>query len=323
MSAHAVACGHSCPRRVAGGLLPPRGTVLLSDMGQQIPILTRELAQAAAALVHQDTPISHDQLDRLFSGVGLASGDPGAAGHGKTKRLRAVLDYAMAGDRKAGARLVARLVASLRGCGGFRADAASFIGEAGYLNLRDAFRASGFDLDRGGEIRQRVLDENDALESDEVLLSYVRRIQRGVDDAPLLTGTGKDLLEAAARRALHRAGRTYPGHDFPGVLYHAFAAAELPAPSSRAIQTLGAELNGDPRPRVCELLYLLGLTLNQLRNREGTGHGRAFLPSIDDDEAKTAAKSMALISEILLQRQGRASGRDRPARDHAAQSQRR
>ncbi|MDX6707421.1 MAG: hypothetical protein QOI48_3267 [Solirubrobacteraceae bacterium] len=262
-------------------------------------MLTWPVAQAAAQLVHQDSPISHDQLEQLFAGAGLAGADPGP-GQGKAKRMRAVMDYAMARDRKAGALLVYRLVCSIRGHGGFREGDAAHIGEARYLNLRDAYRASNFELDRDGELRPRLLDAAPPLESDEVLRAYVRRIQQGATDAPLVTGTGKDLLDATARRVLEVQGGTYRGHDFPGTLFHAFCAAGLPTPPSSAIEMLTRDLSNDPRDRFKQVLYLLDCALNQLRNDQGTGHGRAFAPTVSDLEATVAAKGMALISELLL-----------------------
>jgi len=265
----------------------------------KIPNLTWPIAQAASQLIHQDSPISHDEFGRLVEGVGLRDADPGTA-RGKAKRMRAVMGHAMNEDRKAGARLVYRLIASIRGRGGFREGDPAYIGETTYLNLRDAFRASNIELDRDGELRPRLLDDVSALESDEVLKTYVERIQKGTTDAPLVTGSGKDLLEATARRVLDAQGTSYAGHDFPGTLFHAFAAANLQTPPSAAIETLHKTLSSDPRERFKQLLYLLGCGVNQLRNAEGTGHGRAFSPSVTELEAKLAAKAMALISELLL-----------------------
>jgi len=47
-------------------------------------------------------------------------------------------------------------------------------------------------------------------------------------------------------------------------------------------------------------LYELGCAVNNLRNKQGTGHGRPFLPTVSDNEAKAAIESMGMISEFLL-----------------------
>lgn len=48
------------------------------------------------------------------------------------------------------------------------------------------------------------------------------------------------------------------------------------------------------------VLYDLGCSINNLRNKQGTGHGRPFLPLINDHEAKVAIESMGMISEYMM-----------------------
>jgi hypothetical protein len=47
-------------------------------------------------------------------------------------------------------------------------------------------------------------------------------------------------------------------------------------------------------------LYELACAVNRLRNREGTGHGRPFLPSVTQTQARTAIQSMGLVAARLL-----------------------
>jgi len=47
-------------------------------------------------------------------------------------------------------------------------------------------------------------------------------------------------------------------------------------------------------------LYELGCAVNRLRNTEGTGHGRPFLPNVTDGEARTAVEAMGMIAGRLL-----------------------
>jgi hypothetical protein len=37
-----------------------------------------------------------------------------------------------------------------------------------------------------------------------------------------------------------------------------------------------------------------------MRNKEGTGHGRPWLPAITDNQAKMAVQLMGMVSELLL-----------------------
>jgi len=265
----------------------------------RIPSLTDDVAFAAIRLVDASRPPSHDELSRLIAGVNLSVADPGPE-IGKVKRMRAVMDNAMARDRAAGARLVSRLIATVRSNGGFRADSEMCIGRDTYTNLRDAYRAVGYELDEDGQLRPRLLDSVPATESHEVLRTYVQRIRTGAMDAPLVTGTGKDLLEATARKINDDNGATYAGHDFPGTLFHAFRVIGLEAPPQNVIETLARDLHPDPRRRVEQALYILGCEVNRLRNAEGTGHGRPWAANVAEIEARTAAQAMALISERLL-----------------------
>jgi hypothetical protein len=48
-------------------------------------------------------------------------------------------------------------------------------------------------------------------------------------------------------------------------------------------------------------LYDLACAINRLRNREGTGHGRPFLVTVTDEQARIAVESMGLVAGRLLE----------------------
>lgn len=82
--------------------------------------------------------------------------------------------------------------------------------------------------------------------------------------------------------------------NFEGLIGQAFTALDLATRHHpRAVS--------EPIRREFERhLYDLALDINRLRNREGTGKGRAFLPSVTTAEARAACQAMALISDYLL-----------------------
>ena len=47
-------------------------------------------------------------------------------------------------------------------------------------------------------------------------------------------------------------------------------------------------------------MYDLACAINRLRNKQGTGHGRPWLPDLDQDEAKAAIELIGTISERML-----------------------
>jgi Abortive infection C-terminus len=161
-------------------------------------------------------------------------------------------------------------------------------------------RAEGWELDPDGSLRPLFLENLEGRDLDRALRAYVRRAQVGATDAALVTGTGKDLLEATARRVLDNAGDGYPGHDFPGTLYHAFCAVGLVPPSPATVAAVQRELSDDARTRLVEVLFILGCVVNTLRNQQGTGHGRPFPAEVTEIESRAAVAAMGLISDLLL-----------------------
>ena len=83
--------------------------------------------------------------------------------------------------------------------------------------------------------------------------------------------------------------------NFPMTLYHAFYAEGLATPPGDLLDAWENKLHPDPRKRLEQTVHLVGLAVNKLRNREGTGHGRPFLPSVTDKEAKVAIEAMGLV----------------------------
>lgn len=241
---------------------------------------------------------SHSEIGFQIQRAGLETADPNAQDGppvGKEKRVRATLSWALEHDPAAGELLVARLISHLRARGGFRSDSANYVGADAIRNAANAFKTEGYELTEDGELRPLVLDNLSGAALTEALESYVRRAKRGSADAALVTGTGKDLLEATAAHVLVERYASYPeGSNFPMLLGQAFDALDLATPHH-------PKKPGEPPQKSVErAMYELACTINRLRNKEGTGHGRPWLPSVTDDEAKVAVELMGVIAERLL-----------------------
>ncbi|MDP2663510.1 MAG: abortive infection family protein, partial [Dehalococcoidia bacterium] len=240
---------------------------------------------------------SHSDLEFQIQRAQLTAGDPKAQGQlvGKAKRIRGVLSWALENDVQAGGRFVASLISLLRGCGGFREASPNFVGAQVIKDAADAFRAEGYELASDGDLRPLLLDNLSGTALSDVLDAYVRRAKRGASDAALVTGTGKDLLEAVAAHVLQeRWGSVPSGGNFPTLLGQAFVALGLATPQD-------AQQPGEPAKRRLErALYEAGCAVNHLRNKEGTGHGHPWLTSVSDSQARTAIELMGVISELLV-----------------------
>jgi hypothetical protein len=276
----------------------------------KIPALTDAIAQAVAGLFDADRRPAHSDLDRLFARAGLQDGDPKHHDPnlmiGKRKRVLAVLTHALDNNRGAGSKLVAQLLGAVRGVGGFRTTSEDYVGGEVVRNARAAFRDQGFELDEDGNLSPISLENLEGAELSDALRLYIRRARAGHQDAALVTGTGKDLLEATSRHVLVSARGEYDERmNFPMTLYHAFYARDLATPPGDVLNAWEQKLDADPRRRLEQTLHLVGLAVNKLRNTEGTGHGRPFLPTVTEREAKLTIESMGLVAELLLEKKKR------------------
>jgi hypothetical protein len=237
---------------------------------------------------------SHGDLTFVFEKAGLARADRENR-MGKEKRVRHVLSWALEHDEEAGERLVGSLIEQIRASGGFRPQSPNYVGEDAVANAREAFASEGLELTVSGELRRKLLPSLDTPETPAVLLQYVRRAIRGSQDAALVAGTGKDLLEATAGYVLVVTyGRYDEQANFPTLLGQAFVALDLATPAN----------SREPDERawrdVERQLFAAACAVNRLRNSEGIGHGRPFLPSVSDDDACIATQTMGTVAQLLL-----------------------
>jgi hypothetical protein len=243
---------------------------------------------------------SHEELTRMFQRTRLHEYDPLEPGVvvGKMKRCREVLSQAIDQNQEAGEQLVKMIMGAVKASGGFRDTSENYAGNDLVEATRQAFRATGYELDPEGNLRPVLLENLTGPNATEALMSYVRRARVGSTDAALVVGTGKDLMEATARHVLVQTTGTYPDHgNFPATLFQAFERLGLACPGQPMINGLD---NQNPKKAVEQAICLLGMAVNRLRNAEGTGHGRPYLTSVSDEEAHLATQAMGIVSQFLL-----------------------
>lgn len=214
---------------------------------------------------------------------------------GKAKRVRATLSWAFEFEPENAEIFVARLISLIRAKGGFRQDSPNFVGSNAIKDAVDALRAEGYLLTLEGELQPLTLDSLTGNEMTAALEAYVRRARRGSHDAALLVGTAKDLLEATAAHIIFERFGQYPQHaNFPTLLGQAFTFLGLATPQ---LPVQGGE---PPQRRLERALYEAGCSVNALRNKEGTGHGRPWLSNVSENEARAAIQLIGIVSEFLL-----------------------
>lgn len=237
---------------------------------------------------------THSSIEFHITKARLSAGDPLKTGQvvGKAKRVRGVLSWGMEHAPQAAGQFAESLIATIRGCGGFRESSPNYVGRDIITDAIDAFRSEGYELTLSGELRPLLLDTLSGKPLTEALLAYVRRARAGAVDAALVTGTGKDLLEATAKHVIvSKFGAEPATLNFPTLLAQAFIAVDL------CIDKANAK---GPQDRIDAGLYELGCAVNALRNAQGTGHGRAFPATVGNDEARVAVESIGVVADRLL-----------------------
>jgi Abortive infection C-terminus len=113
------------------------------------------------------------------------------------------------------------------------------------------------------------------------------RLQNAVDSKqnPSAIGEAKELVEAACKITIKRAGQT------------ASSGAALPALFKQAHTATGADAPGSP---LGNGLAPTVQRLAELRKAVGTGHGRASSSDVPARDARIAASAAVAVSEFLL-----------------------
>jgi len=240
---------------------------------------------------------SHSDIEFIIKRHGLITGDPKNQGQnvGKAKRIRATLNWAIEKAPQEGGELVYALISSIQGHGGFRTSSPNYVGSHQIQNAIMAFDKEGYELTLDGNLSTKLLNNLSGAALTDALKVYVQRAKRGSTDAALVVGTSKDLLEAVAAHILQQRQSTYSSTaNFSMLLGQTFIALGLLTPQHPV------QPNEPPNARIERAMFELACGINQLRNKQGTGHGRPWLSTVTDAEAKMAIETMGIIAERLL-----------------------
>jgi hypothetical protein len=240
---------------------------------------------------------SHSDLEFQINRAGLIHVDPNKDGPpvGKAKRLRIVLNWAIENDIAKAERLIAGIISSVKGCGGFRNTSPNFVGNDAIADLGSALRPEGIILGADGSISPVALDNLSGRNLTQALRGYVDRAKKGIEDAALVVGTSKDLMEAVAAHVIQELWGNYPSTtNFPSLLGQAFVALDMATPEQKPAQ------GEHQRCRLERSLYETACSINNLRNKQGSGHGRPWVPDLRASEAKAAVEFIGAISELML-----------------------
>lgn len=241
---------------------------------------------------------SHSDIEFQIGRAGLIEADPNKQGGppvGKAKRLRTVLNWALDNDIEKAEKLTAGIISAVKSCGGFRDTSPNYVGFEAIKDLSEALRPEGCIVSADGVISPVALESLSGKNLTAALRGYVNRAKKGIEDAALVVGTSKDLMEAVAAHVIQELWGSYPSTaNFPSLLGQAFTALDMATPEVEQQQ------GEHQRCRMERAIYETACSINKLRNKQGTGHGRPWVPDLRDAEAKAAVEFIGTISELML-----------------------
>jgi len=261
--------------------------------------LSEEIAVALSRFFLQGAGPSHSQLDEIFRRCRAARFDPardGAQTVGKERRVRAVLSESAAATDVDHTRLVTDLVARLRAAGCFDSDSASYAGLPAIEGAQRAFQSAGWALSESGTIGPLVLAGLDSKRLRPAINAQLERVRNAPQDAALLIGTAKELLEATGRYALEELGQpARPNASFDELVYIARERLHILPEQVDATDEATKMIR-----EVYDGLWKIARAVNLLRDYEGTGHGRTKMASTPSYTARVIVQAVALLAQLMI-----------------------
>lgn len=248
---------------------------------------------------------SHSALTGVFGAAGYRDADPYDPASSTPNKQQRVLTVFRAAERRPrnARRLVDELLAALRveGCfspGDPRIDLASTAA------LRPALNHLGWDLTDDGRLQQQG-DIDLATGGRAALDEQLARLRRNTDDPAMLLGGAKELLESIAKFVLEENGMLPDRKlEFPEALSLAFerlgllpATVDMSMPGARQVRA------------IYQSARTIANSVNELRNLQGTGHGRTLPTGVTREAARFVIRESSHVAEMMLATHDRQMGR--------------
>lgn len=264
------------------------------------PRVTQDIAAAFGRFFHGGSGPSHSVLTSAFLSAGLgdvapASSDPKSMpGPNKQERVQRTV---LAAIRKpqCGRPLVDGLLSALRTHGAVVKGAPQF-DKANTEVLRRALARQGWNLAPDGHMTPiGAID----LETGgrKALDDQIRRLRQNTDDPALLLGTAKELLESVAKFVLQELRVQGSGQN-PNFnkLWHL---------ARERLGILPKQVAGDGKgskaiKAILDSAWKIVEQVNELRNLQGTGHGRTLPAGVTAEQALLVVREACSIAEFTL-----------------------
>lgn len=267
--------------------------------------ITDEVVNALGMFFFGGSGPSHATIERAFSMSGYSDDDPGRDSSNKQNRVLQVGAAVVRRPRQA-RRFVELMLDALRAHGYFDETAEHLEPDAGRKvnSLRGAIDHAGWRLSEDGRL-EHFGDIDLDTGGREALFEQLERLKKNLDDPAAALGTAKDLLESICKFVLQENGRL-PDYDMNYPAYFS-QATELLKIGPKYVDANGE--GGKQLREIYQSTHRIAVQLNELRNLQGTGHGRVLPTGVSPESARFVVRTATHIAELLLSTHERSMGR--------------
>ncbi len=273
-----------------------------------------EVAAALGAFVGGGDGPKHTELTRAFSRAGYGGVCPYdslskdfQAKPNKETRVRDTVEAAVCDPHRA-RELIDSLLTEYRAFGFFTAGsdpARETNRHANVRALQKAFARIDWELDDEGDLRPAGVGAVGSVEGRPAIDDQLERLRRAADDPALLLGTAKEMLESTAKYVLEVFKVPYgPRISFDELWHHARDRLRLLPQHVDTSQPGGTQVQA-----MLGASWTIAKTANELRNLEGTGHGRTLPTGVTPEMALLVVREACSVTELLLSTLDRMMGR--------------
>lgn len=267
--------------------------------------INNDISAAMAEFFYAGSGPSHTDLTRAFKVSGFSGSDPYDPVSGTPNKQQRVLAVFSAAQRRpiSARKLVEQMLTLLRVGGDLNVDLNSKLEQDPTDVLRKALQHADWDLNADGQLVQQ--GDIDLLTGGrEALDEQLERLRHNKQDPAVLLGGAKELLESIAKFVLEET-HMLPDRktDYPEVLTLAFDRLRL--------QPKGVD-SSMPGAKQVKAIYQSARTttmaINDLRNLQGTGHGRTLPTGVTVEAARYVIRQATYVAELMLATHDRQMG---------------
>ena len=273
-----------------------------------------EVAAALGAFVSGGDGPTHTDLTRAFSRAGYGKVRPHDSlsrdfrdKPNKVTRVRDTVEAAVRDPHRA-RDLIDSLLVEFRAFGCFAASddlATETNRRADVRTLQRAFARIDWELDDDGVLRPAGVGAVGSVDGRPAIDDQLERLRRATDDPALLLGTAKEMLESTAKYVLEDFHIPYGPRMSFDELWH--LARERLSLLPQQVDT--SRPGGTQVKAMLGASWTIARTANELRNLQGTGHGRILPTGVTPEMALLVVREACSTTELLLSTLDRMMGR--------------